>query len=138
MTFLRILFVAYEGIRRIWTACNQFYFVVLCWVNSSRYNSDRENLVRLKEYEKVLADYNKAIELGHTDAAAYNGRGSLYARLKEYEKALADYNRAIELDDTYALAYNNRGNLYEELNEYGKARADHNRAIELDVEEFFA
>ncbi len=56
-----------------------------------------------KDYDKALADYNKAIELDPKFATAYYNRGFVDADKKDYDKALADYNKAIELDPKYAL-----------------------------------
>ena len=51
-----------------------------------------------KEYDKAIADYNEAIRLDPTYAAAYNNRGNAWTEKKEYDKAIADYNEAIRLD----------------------------------------
>jgi tetratricopeptide (TPR) repeat protein len=100
----------------------------------ARYYKNRGNVYYgLKEYQKAMADYNRAIELDPNFAVAYSNRGLVYQNdLKEYQKAMADYNRAIELDPNFALAYNRRGLVYYDLKEYQKAMADYNRAIELD------
>ncbi len=51
-----------------------------------------------REYDKALADYDKALELNPNDALAYRDRGLVYMRLKQYDKALADYDKAGEID----------------------------------------
>ena len=89
---------------------------------------------KLKEHEKAIADYNKAIALNPKYAIAYNNRGLAYDELKEHEKAFEDYNKAIALDPEYARAYNNRGIAYNKLKEHEKAIADYNKVIALDPE----
>jgi lipoprotein NlpI len=84
------------------------------------------------EYEKAIADYNKAAELDPNHADAYYSRGCAYAEEGEYEKAIADYNKAIELDSNHADVYYSRGCVYAEKREHEKAIADYNKAIELD------
>ena len=85
----------------------------------------------LKESQKAIADYTKAIELKSDYALAYYNRGIVHKNLKDYQKAIADYNKTIELKPDYANAYNNRGNAYSDLKESQKAIADYNKAIEL-------
>jgi len=46
-------------------------------------------------YEKILSDYNRAIELDPGMAIAYNNRGTVYFDMGRYNDALADYSRAI-------------------------------------------
>ena len=91
-----------------------------------------------KEYEKAVADYNRALELNPKYVYAYNGRGNVYQTLGEYKKAVSDYDRALELDPEYVNAYNGRGNVYKALREYEKAVSDYDRALELDPEYVYA
>ena len=56
-------------------------------------------LWQLKEdHDKAIADYNDAIRLDPTLAAAYNNRGEAWRSKKDYDKAVADYNEAIRLE----------------------------------------
>jgi len=86
----------------------------------------------LKEYQRAIEDYSRAIELDPTYVYAYNSRGLAYADLEEYQRAIEDYSRAIELDPTSVSAYNSRGDAYADLEEYQRAIEDYNRAIELN------
>jgi len=61
-----------------------------------------------KEYQKALADYNRAIQLDPQHALAYNNRGNAYSSLEEYQKAIADYDRALQLDPNDTQARENR------------------------------
>jgi len=62
----------------------------------------------LKEYDKAMADYNKANEINPQYAMAYNNRGSVYYDLKEYDKAIKDYNKALGIDPKHPYASNNK------------------------------
>ncbi|MGA2258790.1 MAG: protein kinase, partial [Thermoguttaceae bacterium] len=76
---------------------------------------------KLKQWDKALADFSKAIELDPKDANTWNSRGLAYNELKQGDKARADYSKAIELDPKYALAWNNRGWAYNGLKQFDKA-----------------
>ena len=84
------------------------------------------------EYQKAIANFDKAIELDPKLAPAYNNRGWAYIELGEYEQGIADCNKAIELDPNLALAYSNRGLAYVRLGQYEQAITDCSKAIELD------
>ena len=86
----------------------------------------------LKQYEKAIENYNKAIELKPDYALAYNARGIAYAGLKDFEKAIEDLNKTIQLEPDGAHAYNNRGNVYGRLKEYQKAIEDCTKAIQIN------
>ena len=88
--------------------------------------------VKLKESERAMEDYSKAIELNPNLAEAYNNRGNGYYELKESERAIEDYSRAIELNPNLAKVYYNRGVAYGEQKEYERAIEDYNKAIELN------
>lgn len=85
----------------------------------------------LKQYDKAISDYNKAIELNPADADAYYGRGLVYYYLKQYNRAIDDYSKAIELNPNFAYAYNNRGITYLWLGKCKKAKSDFDKAIEI-------
>lgn len=110
-------------------------------INSEKYNDDNNRLAtryrgiaygNKGEYDKAIADHNKAIELAPRYAKAYNNRGVDYAD-KDYERALADYNKALDLDPKYAMAYVNRGNIYrKKKGDYERTIAEYNKALEVD------
>jgi tetratricopeptide (TPR) repeat protein len=92
------------------------------------------------EYDKALADYNRAIELDSNEPATWYNRGMIYQLIKkDYDKAITNYAEAIRLKPDFADAieslatvYFTRGNEYYNNGEYDKALADYNRSIELD------
>lgn len=87
---------------------------------------------RLKEYERAIEDYNRAIDLLPDYARAYASRGSAYRSLRDFEHALADYNRALELWPNYVWVYAGRGRTYSHLKEYQQSIQDLNHAIEIE------
>lgn len=46
------------------------------------------------EYDRAIADYNKAIEINPRDDKAYNNRGSAYYYKGEYNRAWEDVHKA--------------------------------------------
>jgi lipoprotein NlpI len=90
-------------------------------------------------YEKAIADYDKAIGLKPDYDEAYNNRGVAYDNVGNPRQAILDYSMAIRLDPQYAEAYNNRSGSYEDLGDHERALADINRAIALDpdIPEYF-
>jgi len=106
---------------------------------SSDYYARRgESYWRLGEYQKAIADCDKAIQLDPNNSSAYAVRGASYGWLGEYPKAIADCDKAIQLDPNYSFAYAVRGDSYRLLGEYRKAIADCDKAIQLDPNYSFA
>jgi tetratricopeptide (TPR) repeat protein len=118
----------------------------------SLYYTNRGNtFVALKQYDKALLDYDKAIQLNPNLALAYMNRGSLYTVLKKYDKALADHNKAIQINSQStnlssnlgqtnvlsaddAMSYYNRGTAFYIQGNYKDAIADFDNAIKLNPE----
>jgi tetratricopeptide (TPR) repeat protein len=97
---------------------------------------------QIGEFQKALADCNKAISLQKSSgdalnpslAGAYYNRGNLKEeQLNDPQGALADYNQAIALNPKYVDAYINRGNLKaSKLNDLQGALNDYNQAVALN------
>ena len=96
------------------------------------YNNRGNAYDEIKQHERAIEDYSKAIELNPNLAGAYYNRGVAYHEIKQHEKAIEDYNKAIELNPNLAEAYNNRGLAYREIKQHERAIEDYNKAIELN------
>jgi tetratricopeptide (TPR) repeat protein len=94
-------------------------------------------LDELQQFDRAIADYNKAIELDPRYAAAYNNRGYVYRQKGELDRAIADYSKAIELDPNDFRAYNNRGHAYRQKGELDRAITDFNKTIALLPKEVY-
>lgn len=86
-------------------------------------------------YNKALADLDKAITLKPDDFEAYNNRGNVYAHLGNYRQAIDEYNKVIEINPSYIDAYNSRGFTYYLLRNYQSAIENYNKAIKIDPED---
>jgi tetratricopeptide (TPR) repeat protein len=79
--------------------------------------------IRQSDYERALADLNRAVQLDPQLVAAYNDRGFLFMQWRDYERARADFERALEIDPDYTPAYSNLAVLHTVLEEYDAAIA---------------
>ena len=84
-----------------------------------------------KQWDMVIAEYTKAIELRPKLAEAYWGRGLAYYYKEDYDKAIVEYTAAIEADPNYARAYYQRAIAYLQKGDYDKAQPDFDKAVEL-------
>ncbi len=64
---------------------------------------------RKKEYDKAIADHDKAIKLDPKNALAYNNRGNAHAAMGDYGMAVDDFDMALKLKPDFAEALFNRG-----------------------------
>ena len=61
-----------------------------------------------KNYDRSIAECDKAIDVDPKFAMAYNTCCSAYNDKKDYDRAMAYCNKAIELDPKNDVAYDNR------------------------------
>ncbi len=85
------------------------------------------------QWDKAIAEYNKAIELDPKFSMAYSNRGIAYRRKGQLDQAISDFNKAIEINPRDAKAYYNRGLTYAKgKGQFDQAISDLTKAIELD------
>jgi len=92
------------------------------------------NLIKEKKYAEALAEFDQAVLLDDSSAAAYHNQALVKEQMGRLTEALDDYTRAIALDSALFMAYTNRGGLYNKLGKLEEARVDFQRAIRLDGE----
>lgn len=86
---------------------------------------------RNQQWDKAMADYDRAIELDDTLDKAYSNRANLYARRQNWAEAINDYDEAIDLNPLNIRARLNQAITFREM-------GDHNEAlICLDIALFF-
>jgi tetratricopeptide (TPR) repeat protein len=101
--------------------------------HATRLMSEGSKAMRVKEYDRAITIFNKAIHLDPKDAHAFRERGLAWMIGKaQFDKAIHDYDEAIRLDPKDALAFNNRGRAWYNKKEYDKAIHDYDEAIRLD------
>ena len=65
---------------------------------ASRDRTPAAEMMAEKEYDRAIADFNKALQHDPRDLHAYVGRGSAYLRKQQYDLAIADYSKAVAID----------------------------------------
>jgi tetratricopeptide (TPR) repeat protein len=85
------------------------------------------------EYEMIMRDYDKVIELAPSFAFVWYNRANLLAYQKDYKAAIASYTQAINIEPDFAEAYFNRALTYLLLNQRDKTISDLSKAGELGI-----
>lgn len=88
------------------------------------------------EYERAIADYNRAVELKPEDYDSYYNRGTCRLNLKDPSMAIRDFDTAIYINSHMSEAYSNRGRAKMELGDYKDAILDFDKAIEIKPDLF--
>ena len=87
------------------------------------------------EYDRALADYDKAISPSNALLAdAYWGRGYVYLNMANYERARPDLDKAVSLRPS-STAYRIRAELRLEQDDNAGALADVNEGLRLDPQD---
>jgi tetratricopeptide (TPR) repeat protein len=86
----------------------------------------------LGDWQRALADFDRAIRDAPRLPDLYNNRGNVWLAQENWEKALADFERVIKLAPRHSQAFNNRANLHQAKGELAEALADYNCAIEFN------
>ena len=70
-----------------------------------------KSLVNIKQYEKALPDFDRALELDPKAAKPYHGKGTIYYFQKKYKDALKEITKSIELDGSDSKVFYWRGQI---------------------------
>jgi tetratricopeptide (TPR) repeat protein len=91
----------------------------------------------MKEYNKIVQDYNKVISLDPDFYFVYFNKGYVRSLMGDYWGAINDFSKAIIMKDDFAEAYYNKGLLllFMKLNSTGCSNLS--RAGELGIEEAY-
>ena len=85
------------------------------------------------QFERAIADFEKALEYEKTDWAAFNNIGCCYKYMGQYEKAISYFERAVENMENRknVLPYSNMADCYEALEQYEKAVDCYQKDLEM-------
>ncbi|MDR2133672.1 MAG: tetratricopeptide repeat protein, partial [Treponema sp.] len=90
-----------------------------------------EQFYRKGEYDRAIAEYDRALDLRADYAEAYTGRGNAYRKKGDAGRAIDDYSRALRFKPDLPELYNYRGYVYAERGDTAKAIEDYSRALQL-------
>jgi tetratricopeptide (TPR) repeat protein len=94
---------------------------------------DRKSEMSGVDYDAVMFDLGRVIELAPDFVYAYYNRANIEAMLKDYRGAIVDYDKAIELNPSFAEAYFNRGLTHIFLGNNRQGVSDLSKAGELGM-----
>ena len=92
-------------------------------------------LMTLRQIDRAIESYSRAIELNRHYAEAYNNRGVAYNQNGEYVCAIADFTKMLEHKQNDSLGHRNRGAALANSGEYRLAIEDFNNAINLNPDD---
>jgi tetratricopeptide (TPR) repeat protein len=138
---------AMDDLNRAVTADNTFFpaffmrSLILCKqieyqkaeAQSQRDEIDKTGEMSGAEYDAVMFDLNRVIELAPDFVYGYYNRANVEAMLKDYRAAIVDYDKSIELSPTFADAYFNRGLTHIFLGNNRQGISDLSKAGELGI-----
>jgi tetratricopeptide (TPR) repeat protein len=84
-----------------------------------------------KDYDRAIADFDTAIDMGPREPIAYGNRGNCWYVKKDYDRAIADYTQAINIERSYTAAYTGRAMAEEAKGDITSARADYRAALSV-------
>ena len=95
--------------------------------------NDAKPVGKISDYEMILSDLEKVIELVPDFSFAHYNKGNVLAEQKDYRSAVVAYDRALELNPNLAAAYYNRGLMHVYLGNNRQGIQDLSKAGELGL-----
>lgn len=90
------------------------------------------------EYDLIIKNYNKVIELNPEFIYAYYNRAGIRYKQNDFRAAILDYNEALRRDPEFAEAYYNRGLARFQVKDKNRALDDMRKAGEMGVVEAYS
>ena len=98
---------------------------------ANAYYSRGVRLNRLGQYDRALLDFDQAIKLAPTDAAAFHMRGQAWWAKGNDDRAFLDFDRAIALDPKQFSPWADRAAIYMKRGERERGLQDYMQAVRL-------
>ncbi|MDD3013840.1 MAG: tetratricopeptide repeat protein [Candidatus Gastranaerophilales bacterium] len=96
------------------------------------YNTLAITYTKLKDYNKAITAYERAIKLNTKDSMLYNNLASLYFQTNKIGKAIYYYKQALRFNPKESIYYYALGNCYKKLKYSKEAITNYNKALELN------
>ena len=109
-------------------AISDFTKAIQIWHKAIYYFNRGRNYSKLKEHEKSIDDFSRALYYCSDEfkkkMPLYYLRGQEYTEIKDYESAISNYSESIRLRPDLFRAFLMRGNAYLGIGDKEKAKAD--------------
>ena len=92
----------------------------------------------LKEFQKAIEAYRKAVKIKKNKWEAWGNLGSTYDKIGEYKKSINAYQKVIKFKPEDDTVQYNLGSVYDELKEFQKAIEAYQKAVELNPDKWEA
>ena len=102
-------------------------------METSQKKEDVQSVVKVSDYEMIVKDLEKVIELVPDFSFAHYNKGNMLALQNDYRAAIVAYDRALELNPNLAAAYYNRGLTHVYLGNNRQGIQDLSKAGELGL-----
>jgi len=86
-------------------------------------------LTGLKEFDRALAEVNKALEIYSISLINNVTKGIILCQARRYDEALEQFNKSIRLDESFDAIYHGQALVFAQLKDYDKAVAAARTAI---------
>ncbi|MGM0530532.1 MAG: tetratricopeptide repeat protein [Bacteroidota bacterium] len=93
--------------------------------------------VTFHDYNKVIQDYNRSVQLAPKFVYTYYNRANIKIENKNHEEAINDFDKVIFMDSEFSQAYFNRGLTFIYLQQTTKGCIDISKAGELGIQEAY-
>ncbi|MCD4833406.1 MAG: tetratricopeptide repeat protein [Bacteroidales bacterium] len=103
-------------------------------MNNSNNISTLKSYESIRDYDLVIDDYLKSLELAPEFIFSAYNLANTYLKTREYRKAINIYNNVIKLEPIFAEAYYNRGLTYIYLKESENGCMDMSVSGELGLQ----
>ena len=95
-------------------------------------NNFGADLLKQGRLEEAITEFERAVEVDPSYAAAYFNLGYAYERRDRIDDAVAQYKKAIQLEPSNVLGLNNLGVIYDKKGLYDEAIAAFEQALKID------
>jgi tetratricopeptide (TPR) repeat protein len=87
---------------------------------------------RKGDYDRAIADYDRALQLNPSLANAYYSLGVAYEHKGDFDRAIGDFDQALRLTPNDADAFYGRGLAYARRGYYDSAIQDYDQALRIN------
>lgn len=95
------------------------------------YTARGEAFLRLREFDKAIADFDQALKYNPRYAIAHSDRGDALLAKNDLKEALISYDKAIEIDERIITALDGRGSIFLLRGDLDKGFDDFEKALKI-------